>query len=126
MAVEVQEVERVIGEVMPRAFLECGLQIGKTGGAVFAEDDDFAVEGGLVRGQTGDLGGDGGHAVGPVETLAGEELHARAIFASLNAVAVELELVQPAGIGGRGLSLLSELRVDEAGLRFFGKFGELF
>ncbi len=45
VAVEVEEVEAEVGEVMFGAFLEGGLQVGEAGGAVGAEDDDFAVEG---------------------------------------------------------------------------------
>ena len=106
VAVEMEEVEAEVGEVMPGALLEGGLQVGEAGGAVGGEDDDLAVEGDLVGREAGDLSGDGGHAVGPVEALAGEELDAVAVFASLHAVAVEFEFVQPAVVGGRGLGLL--------------------
>ena len=63
--------------------------------------------------------------MGPVQTFAGEELDAGAVFAGLDAVAVEFEFVQPAFVGGRGFGLLRELRSDEFGLRLFGEFREL-
>ncbi len=66
-----------------------------------------------------DLCGDGLHAVRPVEAGASEELDARAFFAGLDAVAVELELVQPAFAGGWGFGLRGELRRDEVGKIFF-------
>ena len=102
MAVEVEEIEDEVGEGLFGAFLKGGLQVGEAGGAVVGEDDDFAVEDGGFGGERGDLGGDGLHAVGPVEAGAGEELDLRAVFAGLDAVAVELELVQPAFGGGWG------------------------
>ena len=79
------------------------------------EDDDFAIEDcGFAR-QCGDLRGDGLHAMGPVKPGAREELDAGALFAGLNAVAVEFELVEPAAAGRRDISLLGELRRDEVG-----------
>ena len=121
MAVEVEEVEDEVGEGWRCAFVEGGLQVGEGGDAAVVEDDDFAVEGELVGGEGGDGVGDGAHAVGPVEAFAGEELDAGAGLAGLDAVAVELELVEPGGAVGRGVGLDGELRGDEGGLGFGGE-----
>ncbi len=84
-----EEVEDEVGEGLFDAVLERGLEVGEAGGAVFGEDDYFAVEDAGLRGQGCDLGGDGLHAVGPVEAGAGEEFDVGAVFAGLDAVAVE-------------------------------------
>ena len=56
-----------------------------------------------MDGEIGDGLGDVGHAVSPVDALAGEELDLIAGLAGLDAVAVELELVDPVvGVGGGG------------------------
>jgi len=47
VAVEVEEVEREVGEVVARAFLKGGLEVGEAGGAVGGEDHGFSVEGAL-------------------------------------------------------------------------------
>ena len=124
VAFEVEEVEAEEGERVAGAVLEGGLEEGEVGGAVGGEDDDFAVEGDGVGGQGGDGGGDGGDAVGPVEAAAGEHLDFGTGFAGLHAVAVELELVEPAGGLGRLCGFEGELGLDEGGLEFFGEVVE--
>ena len=96
VAVVVEEVEDEVGERVALAFVERGLQRGEGGDAAVVEDDDFAIEREFVGGEGGDGVGDGAHAVGPVEAFAGEELDACAGLAGLDAVAVELDLVEPA------------------------------
>src|SRR5207245_797118 len=101
------------------------LEVGEAGVAVGAQDYYFAVEDAAVGGKGGDLGGDGLHAVGPVEAGAGEELDFGAVFAGLDAVAVELELVEPAGGGGWGGGEGGELWGDEFGEGLFRGFSEI-
>ena len=109
---------------MFRSVLKSGLQIGKAGGAAGREDDDFAVDDGGVGGQLGDFGGERLHAVRPVEAGAGEELDTITVFASLNAIAVEFEFVNPARAAGGFRCLGGELRRDEGGEMFFRRVAE--
>ena len=60
----------------------------------------------------------------PVEALAGEQFDFAAGLARLDAVAVQLELVEPVGARWRGCRFERELRGDEGGLGFFGELGE--
>ena len=119
-----QQVEDEVGERVLGVVLKRRLQVGEAGVAVRAEDDDLAVQRDTLRGKLRHGCGDGGHAVRPVEPLAGEERNLRAGFARLNAVAIELELMQPITAGWRCRGLERELRRDEVGLGFFGEFGE--
>ena len=57
--------------------------------------------------------GDGRELVGPIETAARADLRLAAVHAQLHAVAVELDLVRPAGSRGRTIHQLGELRFDE-------------
>ena len=124
MAVEVEKIKDEVREWMLRAILERGLEFGEAGVAVRAEDDDFAVEGGVLCGKARDGFSDGGHAVCPVEAFAGKKFDLRARLARLDAVAVELELMQPVAGRGWGRGFEGELRGDEGGLGFFGELGE--
>ena len=117
-----EEVEDEVGEGILGSVLEGGLEVGEVGGAVGGEDDDFSVKGEGVGGEGGDGGGDGGNAVGPVEAGAGEHLDFGAGFAGLDAVAVEFELVEPAGPFGGLFGLLGQLGFEKGWLGFFGEF----
>jgi len=97
----VEEVEDEIGEGMSFGVLEGGLEEGEAGVAVGGENDNFAIEGAFADGEIGDGLGDVGHAMRPVNTFAGEELDLVAGLAGLDAIAIELELVDPVvGVGG--------------------------
>jgi hypothetical protein len=121
VAVVVKEVEDEVGERVALAFVERCLQRGEGGDAAVVEHDNFAVECEFVVGESGDGIRNGAHAVRPVEAFAGEELNAGAGLAGLDAVAVELDLVQPGGAVGRSVGLYGELWRDEGGLGFRGE-----
>ncbi len=125
VAVEVEEVEDEVGEGMGFGVLEGGLEESEAGGAVGGEDDDFAIEGAVLDGESGDGVGYVGHTVGPVDALAGEELDFVAGLAGLDAVAVELELVDPLVACGGGGGFEGELRGDEVGLEFVWELVEV-
>src|SRR5580692_9340188 len=95
VAVEVKQVEGVIGERVRRAFLKRSLQIGEAASSLLVEHDHFAVEDSGVHGDLSGGLGNVAHAVRPVETLAREEVHpALSVFfvdMDLDAIAVELE-----------------------------------
>ena len=125
VAVEVQEVEDEVGEGVLVAILKRGLEVGKACVPVGGEDDDLAVEECGLGGERFEGLGEGLHAVSPVEAAACEELDFGALFASLDAVAVELELVDPAGGFGGGGGGVGQLRGDEGGQGFFRGLGEV-
>src|SRR5262249_45762746 len=78
------------------------LQLGKVRDAGFLLHDDLAVNQGGVRRKLGDGRRHIGKLVDPVEALAGEETHVAAVEAGLDAVAGELNLVQPTRAPRRG------------------------
>jgi len=100
-AVEIQQVEDVVDEGVAPALLEGGLQLREIGNAALVLDHDFTVDHGGLGRQLGDCGRDVGKLTRPIEAFAGEQLHVAVIEPSLNAVTVELDLVDPAGAGRR-------------------------
>ena len=91
------------------AFFEGGLEASEGGEALRVEHDDLAVEDRGVGRDALHGSGDGLDAVGPVEAGAGEYLDGVALLASLHAVAVELEFVEPVFAGGRLFDFGGEL-----------------
>jgi hypothetical protein len=118
VAVEMEQIEGEIGERFPGVFLKGGLQVGKAGGTVFGEDNDFAIKNRVIDGNVFYLLRDGAHTVGPVKTGAGEELDPRSVFASLNAIAVELQLMKPPRSFGRIAGRQREFGCNETGKLF--------
>jgi hypothetical protein len=82
------------------AFLEILLQQREAGNAVAALGDDFAVDEGGLGAEPGDRVGDGRKFSGPVEPFARQQLDLAAIEPRLDAIAVELDLMDP-GIARR-------------------------
>src|SRR5580704_2533516 len=111
-----EEVESEVCERVLRAFVEGGLEVGEARRPAFIEDDNLAVKDGRLNGQRFGGAGDGRHAMGPVEAFAGEEACAArsAMFVDvdLDAVAVELEFVQPIVATGRLRDRDGELRSE--------------
>ena len=95
------------------AILEVVLQRGEIRGAVFVDRSDLAVEDGIVAGKLGAGGGDGRKFLGPVEAAPRLERHRAVGDASLDAVAVELDLMDPAVAVGRSRAQRREARRDE-------------
>ena len=89
------------------------LQRGEIRRAVGVQRHHFAVD--QAVGQGGGALGKGREALGPVEALAGQELGRPVFDAQLDAIAVELDLVRPAGGGRRPVLRLAKLRLHEAG-----------
>ena len=125
VAVEVEEVEDEVGEGMGFGVLKGGLEVGEAGVAVGGEDDDFAVEGAVWTGRAATA-----LAMAGMRWVQSRPLRVRswtllAGFAGLDAVAVELELVDPVvGVGGGG-GFEGELRGDEVGLALVGELVEV-
>ena len=117
-----EQVEDEVSERFFDAFLKCGLQVGEACVAVFGEDDDFAVEDRGLAWERGDLRGDGLHAMRPVEAGASEELDGGAFFAGLDTVAVEFELVEPAGEDGGVSACRASCGGMKVGKIFFWEF----
>jgi hypothetical protein len=119
VAVEVEQVEGVVGERVRRALLKRSLQIGEAASSLLVEDDHFAVENGAVDGELGGGFCNVAHAMGPVETTTREEAGAAlSVFfvdMDLNAIAVELELVQPVIAFRRLFNRRGQFRRKKAG-----------
>ncbi len=113
LAIEVQDIEHIVDETVMAAILEVVLQRGEIRGAVFVDRGNLAVEDGIVAGKLGAGGGDGRKFLGPVETTPRLERHRAVGDASLDAVAVELDLMDPAIAVGRSRAQRREARRDE-------------
>ena len=124
LAVEVEKVEEVVAEAVGAVGGQVRLQRGEVGGAAGAFDHELAVEDrGLGRQRRESAAEFRSEAAGPVLAAAGQELRLAAADLRLQPVAVELDLVHPAG-AVRGLRLEGgERRRDEAGERVAGLAG---
>ena len=87
----------------------------KAGDAVPIQHDRLAVEHGGADAEARDGLGQTGEAVGPVLAVAGEQPHILAVLAGEQAVAVELDLVNPGLAGRRVRREGAELRRVEVG-----------
>src|SRR5664279_5521447 len=115
MAIEVQQIKGEVGERFVGAFLKSSLQVRKAGRAVVGENDDFTVEDCGRGGNISHLFRNSLHAMSPVQTSASQKLYMRSVLVGLNAVAVELQFVEPALTARRTLGQERQFRCDEAG-----------
>src|SRR5690606_6654588 len=105
-AVEVEEVEdEVADRLVPRA--DGVLQCAEVAPPLRVEDHDLAVQPGRAQRQLAEHARERAEANAPVVRLAREEAGAPVLEAREDAIAVELDLVQPVASLGR--------RVDERG-----------
>ena len=114
-AVEMQQIEDVIGQPLGLAARERILQSSEAGDAILAHHRDLAVQ---ISGA--DLGqrqgrGDRPEARRPVEAAAGEHADLAGLEAGRRAVAVQLDLVDPVIAGRRLVREGGELGRDEFG-----------
>lgn len=112
LAAVIEQIEGEVDEVAGLAFRQRRLKRGEVGRAVLIESAyltiDYAV---WKRGRRpGDLGVLGR----PVETFSGFQRRLAVDHPHLNAISIELDLVDPTVPAGRPLQLLAELRRDEA------------
>ena len=109
------KVEQVVADGVGAPGLEGVLQGLEVGCAASAFNDDLAVEPGLLQAERTH----GGHHLRqprrPVDAVAGERMHRVAVGAHEHAVAVELDLVQPAVALGRAVDPARELRREPRG-----------
>ena len=114
LAVEPQQIERIEDHPLALAFGERELQLGEGGNAILAENDDLAVEHRRLRVETGQrLRNVAAKTMRPVEAGAGVELDLTGGDMRLDAVAVELHLMQPFVSGRRVLLEPRQARRDE-------------
>src|SRR5262249_37140186 len=99
--VEMQQVEYIVDEVLAVLGLERLLQLREVGNATLVFDHDFAVNKRGLPGQLADRSSDVRELVGPVEALAGEQAYLALIEPRLDAIAVELDFVNPSRPGRR-------------------------
>ena len=93
--VEMEEVEDEIDEAAGLAVRQRPLQSGKAGAAARLDRGDLAVEDGVARRPPGQRLGDLGKALRPIEPIAGLQRRAPVCEPGEDAIAVELDLVQP-------------------------------
>ncbi len=110
LAVEVQQVEDEVDELPGALAGEQPLQRLEARAPVGHQDGDLAVEQRLVDRQALRLGDNGREALGPVVAMPAQEPDLAAVDAAADAVAVELDLVQPALAGRCALHERGELR----------------
>ncbi len=96
LAVLEQQVEGDVGEVPRLPLLDEPLQAAEVADAARVEDHDLAVQPGAVGGERLEGLGDLGEPRRPVQLVAREQAHAGPVHAGGDAVAVVLDLVQPA------------------------------
>ena len=115
LAVSEQQIEGEEDQGVGLALGKGGLQGAEIRHAALVERHRLAVDH-AVRQALGLLG-DGGKFLRPVQPLARAQHRLAVLDAQLQAIAVELDLVRPAGAAGRLLDQLGELRLDEFGHR---------
>ncbi len=119
-AIEKQQIEREIQKIEFIRFPRF-VQKSEVGAAVTVERDEFAVDDGAVHVEHGQCVGDDGVAVRPVVGIARHQPRLSLMDERLDAVSVELDLVQPVLAAGRLVTELGQLRRDEG--RFRGPRG---
>src|SRR4029453_6968336 len=118
-AVKVQKIEDIKNHAVMTAGLEILLQEGKARQAVVAFRHHFPVDERSRCRQLRDRGGDGWKFCRPVEALTSEKFDLAAIKARLNAITVELDLVNPGVAVGRFVARGGETGRHESGEGLF-------
>src|SRR5215831_3754608 len=90
-----QQVESPVDESIIAPIFKVGLQQRKTGNAVFVLDDQFAVEQRRLCRKGRDRFSDAREAMRPILLLSRQQTYRAVIEPRLDAVAVELDLVNP-------------------------------
>ena len=114
-AVEMHEIEDIEHHAVVSAVLEIFLQQRKAGNAVGTFRYQFAVDQRGLGWQVGDSFGNGRKLFGPVEAAAREQLHLAAVEPSLDAIAVEFNLVDPVVAVRRVVDERGQTRFDKCG-----------
>ncbi len=116
-AVTVKEIEDVVDEPLAVTCLECRLQTGERGDAACVLDHDLAIDQRGTRRQLGHGVGDVRKSVRPIEALARQQPDLAMVKPRLDAIAVELDLVDPAPAAGSCRAQRGERRRHEEGKR---------
>src|SRR5262249_26696069 len=95
-SIEMEKIEDIIDEALALARLQRRLQLGKTRNAFLVLDHDLAFDQLPPRRQPGKGCGVVWKFFVPIEAFAGEQADAAVAEPSLDAIAVELDLVRPA------------------------------
>ena len=112
LAVSEEKIEGEEDQGVGLALRKCRLQGAKSGTPAPVERHGLAVDHAVRQGLR--LLRDGGEFLRPVQPLACAQHRLAVLDPQLQAIAVELDLVSPAGAGRRLLDQLGELRLDEA------------
>ena len=110
---EIQEIKGVECHPVRPPGLKNLLQFGEAGDAGLLLDHHFPVDQRRAELQCSEGLRDRPEAVRPVQALAGQELHLAAVDPGLQAIAVKLDLVEPARTARGGIGEGSERGLDE-------------
>src|SRR6266702_8741605 len=113
MPIQMKQIEDEVSKRLLHALLKRRLQISKASRAVVRKHNHFAVKNRLLHRQFRHESSNRLHPVSPVQPRTRQQLNPIAIFVSLDAIAIELEFMQPSVPRGRRLRLQCELRSDE-------------
>ena len=113
MPVEMQQIETEIRQAVVTPGREVLLKLRETGIAALRLRDHLAVDQRLLGRQPGDRLGNRRKFLLPVEPLAGQEPDVTVVQACLDAIAVELDLVNPARVVGSSLAYRCKARRNE-------------
>ena len=95
-----EKIEHVIDQPIVPAGLEVVLECGKIRDAVLVERSNLAVKNGVVIGKRRAGLGYRRKSLGPIEPVAGLQRYRATVDPGLNAIAVELDLMDPVVAGG--------------------------
>src|SRR5262245_2112386 len=114
-----QQIEGIKNHSLVTTCLEILLQKRKTRNSVATFRHQFTVDECSPVRQFRERACDGGKFLCPVETLAGEQLHLAAVEPSLNAITVELDLMNPRTAVRRFVAKRGERGRHKSGKGFF-------
>jgi hypothetical protein len=115
IAIEIEQVECDQHDLF-RLSLELVLKDGKIRRAVSGGNDDLAIDGSRAGSDVSGVVGNLPEALGPILAAAGENFYRFVRQVNLDAIAVELDFMNPALAGGRFVDRRRQRGVDESGV----------
>src|SRR5271154_995314 len=96
MPIHMKQIKDKIAERLLHSLLKRSLQIGKAGVSVLSKHYHLAVQDRLLRLQVPNKRGNRLHPMRPIQPRPRQQLNFVAVLASLNPIAIKLQLMQPA------------------------------
>src|SRR5216683_5157809 len=95
MPIQMQQIEDEVSKRLPHALLKRRLQISKASQTVLRKHNHLTVKNRLLHPQLRHQSSNRLHPVSPVQPGTRQQLNPLPIFASLDAIAIELDFMQP-------------------------------